>query len=184
MTAGVELPLRAIREQIASAFDLLVQIRASSTASRRDHAHHRGRSAWSPTCHAAGHLRRAAARTRTRPPRRDVCCHRSRDRPEAALPREARRQQRGLSPHFFGDDETDVPCAFRWPRREQGSAFAPLDADSAARARGISCARRRVRGERCSRFVSWRRHRRLPSSASRRRTPGSAQRRCGRTPSR
>ena len=32
MTAGVELPHRAIREQISSAFDLLVQITSSSTA--------------------------------------------------------------------------------------------------------------------------------------------------------
>jgi pilus assembly protein CpaF len=35
MTAGVELPLRAIREQIASAFDLLVQISRLVDGSRR-----------------------------------------------------------------------------------------------------------------------------------------------------
>jgi pilus assembly protein CpaF len=35
MTAGVELPHRAIREQIASAFDLLVQIQRLVDGSRR-----------------------------------------------------------------------------------------------------------------------------------------------------
>ena len=35
MTAGVELPHRAIREQIASAFDLLVQITRLVDGSRR-----------------------------------------------------------------------------------------------------------------------------------------------------
>jgi pilus assembly protein CpaF len=35
MTAGIELPLRAIREQIASAFDLLVQISRLVDGSRR-----------------------------------------------------------------------------------------------------------------------------------------------------
>ena len=35
MTAGVELPLRAIREQISSAFDLLVQISRLVDGSRR-----------------------------------------------------------------------------------------------------------------------------------------------------
>ena len=38
LTAGVELPHRAIREQIASAFDLLVQIQRLVDGSRRDHA--------------------------------------------------------------------------------------------------------------------------------------------------
>ena len=49
LTAGVELPLRAIREQISSAFDLLVQITRLVDGSRRDLAHHRGAPAWSPT---------------------------------------------------------------------------------------------------------------------------------------
>ena len=35
MTAGVELPLRAIREQIASAFDVLIQIARLVDGSRR-----------------------------------------------------------------------------------------------------------------------------------------------------
>ena len=35
LTAGVDLPLRAIREQIASAFDLLVQITRLVDGSRR-----------------------------------------------------------------------------------------------------------------------------------------------------
>ena len=35
LTAGVELPLRAIREQISSAFDLLVQISRLVDGSRR-----------------------------------------------------------------------------------------------------------------------------------------------------
>jgi pilus assembly protein CpaF len=35
MTAGVELPLRAIREQVSSAFDLLVQITRLVDGSRR-----------------------------------------------------------------------------------------------------------------------------------------------------
>jgi len=35
MTAGVELPLRAIREQVSSAFDLLVQIGRLVDGSRR-----------------------------------------------------------------------------------------------------------------------------------------------------
>ncbi|MBW3593875.1 MAG: hypothetical protein KY396_09295, partial [Actinobacteria bacterium] len=35
LTAGVDLPLRAIREQIASAFDLLVQISRQVDGSRR-----------------------------------------------------------------------------------------------------------------------------------------------------
>jgi pilus assembly protein CpaF len=35
MTAGIELPLRAVREQISSAFDLLVQIQRLVDGSRR-----------------------------------------------------------------------------------------------------------------------------------------------------
>ena len=35
LTAGVELPLRAIREQVSSAFDLLVQIQRLVDGSRR-----------------------------------------------------------------------------------------------------------------------------------------------------
>ena len=48
LTAGVELPLRAIREQISSAFDLLVQIRASSTAPAASRTSPRC-CEWSPT---------------------------------------------------------------------------------------------------------------------------------------
>ena len=48
LTAGVELPLRAIREQISSAFDLIVQVSASSTAPAASRTSPRC-CAWSPT---------------------------------------------------------------------------------------------------------------------------------------
>ena len=67
LTAGVELPLRAIREQISSAFDLLVQISRLVDGSRRDHAHHRGAAHGVRRDHAAGHLRREAAGRGERP---------------------------------------------------------------------------------------------------------------------
>ena len=42
LTAGVELPLQAIREQIASAFDLIVQVSRLVDGTRTAHARHRG----------------------------------------------------------------------------------------------------------------------------------------------
>ena len=54
MTAGVELPLRAIREQVSSAFDLLVQISASWTAP-----------AGSPTCPRCWAWSRTSSPSRT-----------------------------------------------------------------------------------------------------------------------
>ena len=42
LMAGVELPLRAIREQIASAVDLIVHQARLKDGTRQDHEHHRG----------------------------------------------------------------------------------------------------------------------------------------------
>ena len=80
MTAGVELPHRAIREQIASAFDLLVQIQRLVDGSRRVTHITEVRRHGVRGHHAAGHLRREAAgrgRASDRPRRLD-CCRRSR----------------------------------------------------------------------------------------------------------
>ena len=87
LTAGVDLPLRAIREQISSAFDLLVQIARLVDGSRRDHAHHRGASAWSPT---SSRCRTSSSRSRrTRRPRHA--------RPRLLAPLACT----GLKPHFL-----------------------------------------------------------------------------------
>ena len=99
LTAGVDLPLRAIREQISSAFDLLVQIQRLVDGSRR-------------ITHVTEVLRMESdvitlqdifaakppdeehnptgGRSRLLSP---LQCH----RPQAALPREARRQRRRAS---------------------------------------------------------------------------------------
>ena len=42
LMAGIDLPVRAIREQIASALDLIVQVRALHRRHAPHHAHHRG----------------------------------------------------------------------------------------------------------------------------------------------
>ena len=61
MTGGVELPHRAIREQISSAFDVLVQISAARGRLAPRHAHHRGPADGVGRDHAAGPVRRQAA---------------------------------------------------------------------------------------------------------------------------
>ena len=88
LTAGVDLPLRAIREQISSAFDLLVQISAARRRLAPDHARHGGAPHGVRRDHAAGHLRRASRRTRStiRAPGARGCC---------------RRAGTGLKPHFL-----------------------------------------------------------------------------------
>ena len=65
LTAGVDLPLRAIREQIASAFDLIIQISAPRRRLPPGHARHRGLRHGVRRRHAAGPLRRP-------PPTRDL----------------------------------------------------------------------------------------------------------------
>ncbi len=58
LMAGVELPVKAIREQIAGGFDLLVHIARLVDGSRRDHADHGDRRHGGRRRHAAGPLRR------------------------------------------------------------------------------------------------------------------------------
>ena len=97
LTAGVDLPLRAIREQISSAFDLLVQISRLVDGIAPGHARDRGP--------AHGVRRRSRCRTsssRARPTRSTAAPGGARallgaarvHRPEAALPREAGGERR------------------------------------------------------------------------------------------
>ena len=74
LTAGVELPLRAIREQIASAFDLVVQVYRLVDGSRRITHVTEVLRMESDIDHAAGHLRGQAGRGRTRRPAPATAC--------------------------------------------------------------------------------------------------------------
>ena len=89
LTAGVELPHRAIREQISSAFDLLVQIQGSSTAPAASRTSPRC-CGWSPTSSPSRTSSSRGLRTRTRdqtPASRCACS--------------ASSSATGLKPHFL-----------------------------------------------------------------------------------
>ena len=87
MTAGVELPHRAIREQISSAFDLLVQIREARRRLAPRHARDRGAADGVRRDHAAG-----TSSSRGRP---------TRSRPSTAARASSRPCGTGLKPHFL-----------------------------------------------------------------------------------
>ena len=88
LTAGVDLPLRAIREQISSAFDLLVQISRLVDGSRRITHVTEVLADGVRRDHAAGHLRReAAGRGGAAAGQRRACSRRS--------------SCTGLKPHFL-----------------------------------------------------------------------------------
>ncbi len=98
LTAGVELPHRAIREQIASAFDLLVQIERLVDGSRRVTAISEVLGMEADVVTLARRLRRISSRggrdLRGSPP---AALAAARHRSQASLPREARSQQRRSS---------------------------------------------------------------------------------------
>ena len=91
LMAGVELPIRAIREQIAGGFDLVVHIGrlvrrlASRHAHHGDHRHGRRRR------HPPGSLRHPCDRARNRLRAARDAAH---NRPSARLPLQAQRQRR------------------------------------------------------------------------------------------
>ena len=66
LMAGVDLPLRAIREQIASAVDLIVHQTRMRGRLAQDHPHHRGPGHGRRRHRHAGHLRLRADRRRRR----------------------------------------------------------------------------------------------------------------------
>ena len=57
LMAGMDLPIRAIREQVASAVDLIVHQTRFKDGSPPDHPHHRGRADGGRRDHPPGHLR-------------------------------------------------------------------------------------------------------------------------------
>ena len=67
LMAGYDLPVRAIRQQVASALDLIVHLERLEDGSRRVTAHHRGAADGVGRDHAAGHLRLQARLDRARP---------------------------------------------------------------------------------------------------------------------
>ena len=69
LMAGMDLPLRAIREQIASAVDLIIQISRLRDGTRRDHPRHRGPGHGGRHRHPPGRLRLRLRRRRRRPGR-------------------------------------------------------------------------------------------------------------------
>ena len=119
LTSGVDLPLRAIREQISSAFDLLVQITRLVDGSRRDLPHHRGAPHGVRGDHASGHLPGEASGRGHGFRRRDetalaACVHRA----EAALPRQAGSARSGPSAELLRRRSVRHPvesgrCEFR-----------------------------------------------------------------------
>ena len=114
MTAGVELPHRAIREQIASAFDLLVQISRLVDGSRK-------------ITHVTEVLRMESDVVTlqdifvAKPPDEEVACAPARQaadaaavhRPEAALPRQARRERRRPPAELLRARRVRLPLARR-----------------------------------------------------------------------
>ena len=95
LTAGVELPHRAIREQIASAFDLLVQIERLVDGSRRVTCISEVLGMEARRRHVARRVRRLAAeRGRDLRCRSPAALAAARHRPQAPLPREDGSQQR------------------------------------------------------------------------------------------
>ena len=57
LMAGYDLPVRAIRQQVSSALDMIVHIERMEDGSRRGHRDHRGSAHGVRRDHAAGHLR-------------------------------------------------------------------------------------------------------------------------------
>ena len=137
LTAGVDLPLRAIREQIASAFDLLVQISRLVDGSRR-------------VTHITEVLRMESDVItlqdlfHAKPPDEDsavdtrggrLLAPLSCTRPEAALPREDGRQRRAPAAHLLPRGRprraAHVRCSALRRRVEMRKVFVAL-----SRARG------------------------------------------------
>ena len=173
LTAGVELPLRAIREQISSAFDLLVQISAARRRLAPHHAHHRGARGWSPTwsrCRTSSSRSRRTRRARHGDARMRLL------QPLACT---------GLKPHFLEKmaangvvAAADVlrgrgrlrcadvrGCAARELRRETRAASSPLSRGVASLALGRGRAGAGVEHHAASTRAATRRARR-PSSRS------------------
>ena len=149
LTAGVDLPLRAIREQISSAFDLLVQIYAPRRRLPPHHPHHRGAAHGVRRDHAAGHLPGEAAGGGGRgvgTTQAALAAHVH--RPQAALPREDGGQRRRAAADVLRAEDRETPdfgCELRGIGAVQTDRLLS-PSSSLASSRRLPAARRRRRG--------------------------------------
>ena len=121
LMAGVDLPLRAIREQIAGAFDLLIHLNAARRRLPPHHARHRGDRHRVGRDHAAGHLRRRHAGGGPRVTGGDLLSPLEASGLKPHFVRKMSVSGVALPPGFFHADEDDTfPSAFATRRNALG----------------------------------------------------------------
>ena len=123
LMAGIDFPMRAIRQQLLRALDLIVQIERSSDGCAPDHEHHRGAEHGGGYRDAAGHLRVPASTRRRVTARGSWRLH----RPAAQL--QQVRAQRRAPARVHGSAQLRRRAARR-RQRAAGARRAPEDCGS------------------------------------------------------
>ena len=108
LMAGFDLPVRAIRQQVASALDLIVHLERLDDGSRRVTHDHRGAADGGRRDHAPG-LFEFQSRAVTRRPH--VVGEPSSDRPSAELRAQVREARDRAADEIFKDPDGHVPAA-------------------------------------------------------------------------